>query len=138
MTNTDNAAVTPARPASSHLRPRRPRRQASTGLPRARWILAALIVLGAMWLGWSRLTRHTADPSWSSLALSVPDLDCTFWCSVKVTTAMEAIDGACADRLDPSRRTLTIRFDPHRTTPAAIVSRLRGRGIRVEATKEVP
>lgn len=93
--------------------------------------LALLVIALALAIAMraSRATR-SIDPHWSSVAIEVPELDCTFWCSVRLATILDAVDGLRAERFDPRTRQATVRFDPGQRTATDVLDALSSRGIR--------
>lgn len=77
----------------------------------------------------SRATR-SIDPDWSRVAIEVPELDCTFWCSVRLSTILDAVDGIRAESFDPRTRQATVRFDPRKRSATEVLDALSSRGVR--------
>ena len=94
-----------------------------------RLALLAFAIALALVMRAARATR-SIDPHWSSVAIEVPELDCTFWCSVRLATILDAVDGLRAERFDPRTRQATVRFDPGLRSTADVLDALSSRGIR--------
>lgn len=72
------------------------------------------------------------DPRWDAVSVRVPDLDCAFWCSVKLTTALDETVGMRAEAFDAKQRRVRIRFDPDRYAVDDVRAALRARGFRID------
>lgn len=94
--------------------------------------LAITATLVAAWHVTSHSRGRKPEPSWTAVTLFIPELDCGFWCGVKVSSALEEMNSVYPERLDPDLGLLTVRFDPLRTGVEAIVAALRRRGITVQ------
>jgi len=76
--------------------------------------LGLLALLG--WGGlqaWDRLSRAPGDAA-PVIEFEVEGLDCAFWCAVKLTDAIDQLDGARVESFDPGKGRVTIRHDPKR------------------------
>ncbi len=126
--------MTPAPEASTTNRPpRRPRQ-------RPRSIAAPLVVTGllalALWSGWQLL-----DAAWRAPAATDPvveffveNLDCPIWCAVRVTDAIDALDGAETVTWDPATGVVAVRHDPARQSVAGLSAILEDAGFPVLST----
>ncbi|GAB3412294.1 heavy metal translocating P-type ATPase [Haloparvum alkalitolerans] len=66
----------------------------------------------------------------ATLRLSVPDMDCPS-CAGKVERSVRGLDGVREVDPRPTSGVLIVRYDPDRTTPAAVEDRVEGAGYEV-------
>ena len=96
---------------------------------------ALAVTVGGLWA----TTRGAPpiDPRWDAVSVRVPDLDCAFWCSVKLTTALDETVGMRAEAFDAKKQLVRIRFDPDRHGVDDVRAALRSRGFRIDADAPV-
>lgn len=94
-------------------------------------IVAALAVtVGGLWA--TTRSAPPIDPRWDAVSVRVPDLDCAFWCSVKLTTALHETVGMRAEAFDARHQMVRIRFDPDRYAVDDVRAVLRTHGFRID------
>lgn len=111
-------------------KPRSDRSRARFSL--SRLVLAAGAALIVSVIYQSQVSAERPGPTWPLLSLHVPELNCAVWCSIKVSTAVEAMAGVSAEGLDYQEHVLTVRYDPARSSPEQILGSLRMRGFQVD------
>jgi Cd2+/Zn2+-exporting ATPase len=66
-----------------------------------------------------------------TVQLDVPEMDCPS-CAQKVTNSVGSLDGIKSIGTRPMSGTLTVHYDPDRTTPEAVTERVEAAGYTVE------
>lgn len=119
-----------ADPVSWSVLRRRPANPPSLIL-RAGLILA--LVVGATGAWFASRGPAPIDPSWDRVTVKVPELDCGFWCGVRLSDALDGIAGMRAESFDPRRREVVVRFDAAGHASDDVVEALTARGIQARA-----
>lgn len=90
----------------------------------------------AAWLGWQAWAESQRAPAADAPTVEflVEGLDCPFWCAVKLTDAIDSLDGASVEGFTPAEGRITIRHDPERQSIAALQTVFEARGFPVLAT----
>lgn len=122
----------PARILSSGHRSHRSHGRGLRWLTLPHLVLATGTILISTGIYRSRFCAERPGPTWPLLAMHVPELECAVWCSIKASTAVNAIDGALVEGLDYRGHVLTVRYDPARSSPDQILESLRRRNFRVD------
>ncbi len=111
---------------------RRPRRKPRL-VPLALVLALGTLVVAAIF---TLRGREPIDVHWAQVTLRVPDLDCRFWCSVKLSTILEAMPGVRVERFDADTQRAVVRYDAARVDEGEVLESLRLRGVVAEKVAE--
>ncbi len=106
----------------------------------APWRVIALAVI-AVGVGagmFAARASRAIDASWASVTVDVPELDCTFWCSVRLSNILDAMPGVRAESFEPRTRQVRVRYDAALRAEADILHALIGHGIRAQTSPANP
>ncbi len=113
---------------------RLPRRRVPIGLV----VGAAGVLVVAAWLGlqaWSEARRAPAADA-PVVEFAVDGLDCPVWCSVQLSEAIDALDGAVVEGLDRQAGTVRVRHDPARQGVESLRAVVEERGFPVREVRD--
>lgn len=100
--------------------------------------VALVLALGTLVVA-ARVTLRGKEPidvHWARVTLRVPDLDCRFWCSVKLSTILEAMPGVRVEHFDADTQSAVVRYDATRVGEGEVLDRLKLRGVVAEKVTE--
>ncbi|MCA8973617.1 MAG: heavy-metal-associated domain-containing protein [Planctomycetes bacterium] len=102
-------------------------------------MIAGVAALGG-WLGYQAWDDARRDPGTAAplVEFSVEGLDCPVWCAVKLSDAIDELDGARVEHFDRRTGTVTVRHDPDRQDVEALKSVFAARGFPVTDSRPDP
>lgn len=95
--------------------------------------LFAVAVAVAAW----RDARRSPAPDDPEIEFTVDGLDCPVWCAVRLSEAIDRLDGARVEGIDQKHGKVIVRHDPARQNLAALEALFAARGFPVRATAPV-
>lgn len=99
-------------------------------------IAVTIVLTGAVTLlaafGCERWDHAQRDPGAAATrtTFDVEGLDCPVWCSVRLTEAIDGLDGARVDSIDRGHGRVVVRHDPARQSTTRLRALLQEHGFR--------
>ncbi|MGE0145341.1 MAG: hypothetical protein AB7I19_17040 [Planctomycetota bacterium] len=91
-------------------------------------VFPTVVALGAMAAGamawWSHPAPKQVPADATIIEAQLDGLDCRFWCSVGIATAIADLPAVVLQRFDPTTSTAHFAFDPKQTSEALLRARL--------------
>lgn len=105
--------------------------------PIAAWVIGVGLVTLIGFAGWQLWDEHRRAPGddAATVEFTVDGLDCPIWCAVRLTDAIDALDGAEVGDWDRAAGTVLVRHDPDRQDVAALRTVFEHAGFPVRATR---
>lgn len=113
---------------------RRPRRP----WPIARFVALAGVVAFATWQLCAEVARarRAPGPDAQRIEFDVEGLDCPVWCSVRLSDAIDGLDGARVTAIDREHGRVVVAHDPTRQTVRDLQTLMGRHGFPVTAVHE--